>query len=351
MSRCGPGNGWGVEGDGSAYVVGPSSDSELHGSYTSDVPSRRDGSQHGQFRENRRDSYYKEHPSAKAERFRRQSSSQILPDSSGGREAQMSSTLPAAPPGDSRPWRGGGVQNTVQQSTFPYGSLSDLGPPEGCSEGTGPAADVEASPRTEGVVWGVVRRVFDPFIGGGGGGGGDSDGENESLSENDAPYTEAQSPRDHAKQLRPPTDAELRARRMTGLSLPDYPAGPRSTSSAGKAPTVVVAEQLGSPPSTLQVTAKVPLSLTPMQPPPDVLAAMKGRSGGGRRLPRSGTPPADVAAALEEARVRTGQGGGGVARRGVGGGGGAGNGDGIVPGGGLKRAVVEEDSSERDNNM
>lgn len=57
--------------------------------------------------------------------------------------------------------------------------------------------------------------------------------------------------------------------------------------------------EMESPSTTEQVAVKVPISLTPMQPPPDVLAAMKGRAALGRRRPRFSAPPDDVAAALE----------------------------------------------------
>lgn len=321
MSRWGSGNGDGVETDDTTYVVGPSNGSEIYGSYVSDIPPR-SGVGLSQFA-NRRDSSYKENYFAKPECPRRQSASQILPGS-GGCDSLTSSTLPAAPDGGRL--RRGAAENTVQRIS-PHESLSGLDPPDG-QEGE-PGADVQTSPKTGGVVWGAVRRVFDSFIGGGGGNSCEGDG---SLSENIS-FTESQSPQDYAK-LRPPTDAELRAR-MTTLQLPESLLT-RSTSASN---TQTTAQRLGSPPSTLLVTATMPLSLTPMQPPPDVLAAIKGRLGGGRHHPRSGTPPADVAAALEKAKARAGQGGTAYHRGGVG------NGDRISPDG-LKKYV--KDSSERD---
>lgn len=321
MSRWGSGNEDGVESDDTTYAVGPSNGSEIYGSYVSDIPPR-SGVGLGQFA-NRRDSSYKEKSSSKAEYSRNQSSSQIIPGS-GGCDSLTSSTLPAAPDGGRL--RRGAVENTGQRLS-PRESLSDLDTPDG-QEGE-PGADVQTSPRTEGVVWGAVRRVFGSFIGGGGGNSCGGDG---SLSEN-ASFTESQSPQDYAK-LRPPTDAELRAR-MTSLQLSES----LMTRSTSANDTQTTAQRLGSPPSTLLVNATMPLSLTPMQPPPDVLAAIKGRLGGGRHHLRSVTPPADVAAALERAKARVGQGGIAYHR------GGAGNGDRVSPDG---MKIYVEDSSERD---
>lgn len=154
-------------------------------------------------------------------------------------------------------------------------------------------------------VWSVVGRAIDSLIGGG---NGNSDGaqiRSTSRSEEETDDSE-QEATDHPNG-RPPTDAELRARMRTADS-PLSKSGSKHTSRAGMFVGGTSSSQAGGaadaepPPTTGQVTVKVPISLTPMQPPPDVVAAMKGRASLGGRRPRFSTPPDDVAAALERTR-------------------------------------------------
>lgn len=168
-------------------------------------------------------------------------------------------------------------------------------------------------------VWSVVGRAIDSLIGGG---NGTSDGaqiisgseEGGDDSEQEAVDVDVDHPN-----LRPPTDAELRTRMRTvtrtGMRTVDSPSskpGAKHTLGPGRFDGAVSSSQEGQgsapdteQPSTTgtgQVAVKVPISLTPMQPPPDVVAAMKGRAALGGRRPRFSTPPDDVAAALERTR-------------------------------------------------
>lgn len=134
-------------------------------------------------------------------------------------------------------------------------------------------------------LWSVVGRAIDSFIGGGnvghqGRSPSAADGRDDSDDNNLVADCNG----------RPPTDAELRAT-----------AGPEEGSAPVNGPDVShVAPHFQLPPSDEQVN--MPISLTPMQPPPDVLAAMKGRAAVGKRRPRFTSPPADVAEALGKIR-------------------------------------------------
>lgn len=170
------------------------------------------------------------------------------------------------------------------------------------------AASVVPS-KLRGGVWSAVSRVIDTLIGTGGGKG---YVQGQSGPEPEGDHSEHGDVDMHRHQ-RPPTDAELRARIAHSLS-----------STSGSRHSEV--EALGMPGSVpldtqesgslhaaeqpqVNVTTNLPISLTPMQPPPDVLAAMKGRSARGMGRPRFAAPPADIAAVLENNQVSSKHGG------------------------------------------
>ncbi len=166
--------------------------------------------------------------------------------------------------------------------------------------------------RTGKGVWSAVGRAIDSLIGlrtiGNGGSGPHHHHHSESGIESSHPPDEQdRMEHDHEhRHQRPPTDDELtRARRVRSpCSEPGaQPQQQQHTSELGSSLEFKASFASGT------TTAKVPISLTPMQPPPDVLAAMKGRrresAAVGRRHPRFSTPPADVVAALEKTRKTT----------------------------------------------
>lgn len=111
-------------------------------------------------------------------------------------------------------------------------------------------------------------------------------------------------------QGRPPTDAELRVIHLSQSSAQSR--GPVGCKINADVTTVNCQERdvddngpsTGSDDDGMPATTTMPLlSLTPLQPPPDVLAAM------GQRRRRSLTPPPDVRAALERARAERERGG------------------------------------------
>eukprot|EP00752_Nemacystus_decipiens_P011913 g10564.t1 len=160
-------------------------------------------------------------------------------------------------------------------------------------------------------VWSVVGRAIDSLIGGGGRGSSD-DAHSRPRSEAEGDDSDQETIDNPSR--RPPTDAELRARmRATGSQSSEL--GSKHASGARRVDGAARSSRLepGSAPDTEQpstsamgqaaaVQVKVPISLTPMQPPPDVVAAIKGRAALGSRRPRFSTPPDDVAAALERTR-------------------------------------------------
>lgn len=180
------------------------------------------------------------------------------------------------------------------------------------SEGESPGdSHSEIPSRLRAGVWSVVGRAIDSLIGGGNGGGGDGAQNRVGSAEerrSDAPEQESPAVELEHGRPRPPTDAELQARMGTGMGVTR--AGSPSSKSAG--PKHTPAYQPAATPETeapstmgqvaLKAGVKVPISLTPMQPPPDVLAAMKDRAASGHGRPRFTAPPDDVAAALEKTR-------------------------------------------------
>lgn len=148
--------------------------------------------------------------------------------------------------------------------------------------------DAPVGPRVGSDIWSTVGRAFGSLLGGGAGLGDRGGGPGHSP-DNDRPPA-SQSPPDLLNR-RPPTDSELRARLPNSSSPARYP-------SNGTEYT----QGLSAAASTITVTTKMPLSLTPMRPPPDVLAVMKERTAMGRRRQRSSDLPADLAADLEKAR-------------------------------------------------
>lgn len=155
-----------------------------------------------------------------------------------------------------------------------------------------------------GGLWGLFGRAFDSFVGGGG-----DRGSGHPRDPGPEPEVETraidQPPGDHSRR-RPPTDNELRARRVRSLSSKAESRAVLEAVSVGAARGDVAsdAQELDSPSTTESVTTRIPLSLTPMQPPPDVLAAMQGRAAAGPRRQVFSSPPADVAAALDRAMER-----------------------------------------------
>ena len=96
---------------------------------------------------------------------------------------------------------------------------------------------------------------------------------------------------------------------MRPVGSPSSKSGPENALGAGRfggaaspSPQAGCAMDTEHPSTTGQTAVKVPISLTPMQPPPDVLAAMKGRAALADRRPRFSTPPDDVLVALERTR-------------------------------------------------
>lgn len=151
--------------------------------------------------------------------------------------------------------------------------------------------------RARGGVWSVVGRAFDYMIG-----GGDSRDERDGVGSNEESDDCApDKPPSNHPPWRPPTDSELRegAARIAPLS-PSKPMPREGPSRATCADTMGDSRQVDTTLETESHDTKVPLSLTPMQPPPDVLAAMKGRMAAGQRQQFS-APPADVAAAIGNA--------------------------------------------------
>ena len=143
-------------------------------------------------------------------------------------------------------------------------------------------------------VWSAMGRAIDSLIGTISSGGGNPQHHTESELESSSHSTEQD--RVEPRHRRPPTDAELRARVVHSPPSGQPRSRPRQTSEAAGS------REFEAPSATEKTTVKVPISLTPMQPPPDVLAAMKGRAAVGRRRARFTAPPADVVAALETTR-------------------------------------------------
>lgn len=86
---------------------------------------------------------------------------------------------------------------------------------------------------------------------------------------------------------------------------------PNEGNTSGIRPAAIHVEGMSTI-GTKPPTAKMPLALAPMQPPPDVLKAIKDRARKGQGRRDLTTPPADVAAALaemEERKARGGRGG------------------------------------------
>lgn len=154
-----------------------------------------------------------------------------------------------------------------------------------------------------GGVWSFVGRAIGSLVSGGSNGSRGHQDHSESRPESDS---SSQQDRIEQRNQRPPTDTELRARIVLSPSLTSESkniSGPASTFVGASGPgTLGDPPELDSPPSTEQVAANVPISLTPMQPPPDVLAVMKCRAAVGQRRPRFPAPPADVAAVLGKTR-------------------------------------------------
>lgn len=159
-----------------------------------------------------------------------------------------------------------------------------------------------APSRIRGGIWSVIGRAIGSFVGVASNG---NDGHNDrsgSLPEGDG------SEQDHMEHRtqRPPTDNELRAKMELS---PSSTSGSKRTSGlasrfvgASGPGTLSNPPEIESPSTTEQATVNVPISLSPMQPPPDVLAVMKGRAAVGQRRPRFLSPPADVAAVLGKTR-------------------------------------------------
>lgn len=154
-----------------------------------------------------------------------------------------------------------------------------------------------------GRVWSVVGRVIGSFVSGGSTGSGGHQDPSGPLPERDG---SEQDPVKHRGIQRPPTDTELRARMARSPSSKSgskHATGVESRFAEVSGPdTLGNPPELESPTTTEQATANVPISLTPMQPPPDVLAVMKGRAAVGQRRPRCSAPPADIAIVLDKTR-------------------------------------------------
>lgn len=157
-------------------------------------------------------------------------------------------------------------------------------------------------PRLRTGVWSVVGRAIDSLIGGGAG------STRCARSPSGVAVESDDSEQESVEHRRPPTDAELRAR-MRAAGSPSSESGPKHASGVGGfvgargSSDAGSAQEIGPTSATEHVVANVPIALTPMQPPPDVLAAMKGRAASGRRRQRFSTPPDDVAVALAKTRA------------------------------------------------
>lgn len=187
---------------------------------------------------------------------------------------------------------------TPDANSDPYDSRHTRVEQEATVEGT---IGSSSPPRAGSGVWSAVGRAFD-YITGGDDGRDDRDGPGSSAESDDCALNKP--PSDHPPTWRPPTDSELR----------DGTAGMAPSSSSKRVPregsagatcvgTMGDSRKVDTSLETESHDAKVPLSLTPMQPPPDVLAAMKERVAAGQRQQFS-APPADVAAAIGNAAER-----------------------------------------------
>lgn len=165
-------------------------------------------------------------------------------------------------------------------------------------EATTKAINSSSAPsRTGSGVWSAVGRAFDYMTGGGDGRAG-RDGSGSSAESDDCTLNKL--PSDHPT-WRPPTDSELREGTAGMASSTSSKRVPRKgPAGATCADTMGDSRRVDTSPETESHDTTVPLSLTPMQPPPDVLAAMKGRVATGQRQQFS-TPPADVVAAIGNA--------------------------------------------------
>lgn len=167
-----------------------------------------------------------------------------------------------------------------------------------------------------GGVWSVVERVIGSFVSGGSTGSGHDQDPSRPVPDSDG---SEQDRIEHRSIQRPPTDTELRARMARSSS--SKLGSKHTTGAVSRFAGVSRPDTLGNPldlesaPTTEQATANVPISLTPMQPPPDVLAVMKGRAAVGQRRPRFSAPPADVAIVLDKAREQKKRGHTGVHHR------------------------------------
>ena len=168
-------------------------------------------------------------------------------------------------------------------------------------EATMKAINSSSTPsRTGSGVWSAVGRAFD-YMTGGGDGRDDRDGSGSSTESDDNTLNKL--PSDHPT-WRPPTDSELQEGTAGMASSSSSKRTPREGSAdATCADTMADSRRGDTSLETESHDTKVPLSLTPMQPPPDVLAAMKGRVATGQRQQFS-APPADVAAAIGNAAER-----------------------------------------------
>lgn len=147
-------------------------------------------------------------------------------------------------------------------------------------------------------VWSAVGRAFDYIISGGDGRD-ERDGSGSNAENGDCALNKP--PSNHPT-WRPPTDSELReGTEGMASSLSSLTPMPREASAGSTcADATGDSWQVDTPLETESHDTKVPLSLTPMQPPPDVLAAMKARVATGQRQ-RFSAPPAYVAAAIDNA--------------------------------------------------
>lgn len=180
----------------------------------------------------------------------------------------------------------------------PYGSRPTRVEQEATVEAT---IGSSAPSRAGNGVWSAVGRAFD-YITGSGDGHDDRDGPGSSAESDDCALNKP--PGDHPPTWRPPTDSELREGAAGVAPSSSSKRVPREGSAGATcAGTMGDSRQVDTSLETESHDAKVPLSLTPMQPPPDVLAAMKGRVAAGQRQQFS-APPADVAAAIGNAAER-----------------------------------------------
>lgn len=196
------------------------------------------------------------------------------------------------------------VESGAAADTSTAGESSNDNEEEGPAVGDAAATSPSSIRKAKGV-WSAVGRAIDSLMGTIGTGG--PHHHSESGLESSHPSDEQgliEQDHEHRHQ-RPPTDDELIRARMVGSpsSESGYQPQQQHTSEVGSSP------EFEAPLASGTTTVKVPISLTPMQPPPDVLAAMKGRrreaASVGRRRPRFSAPPADVVAALEKTRKTT----------------------------------------------